>query len=104
MASVVSASKTYVGSRSGTRSSASLNAGTSMSESMPNRSRTLAILSGDAITVSLRLSGFTLGRSVMMGALRQGRRCLNKGRNKLGSLDLGREREERRETLGKRDV
>src|SRR4029079_7599960 len=61
----VVASNSWVGSRSGTRSSASLNAGTSMSESTPNSSRTLAILSGAAISVSAPDSGSALGRSVI---------------------------------------
>ena len=46
--------------------SASLKAGTSMSESIPNRSRTFATLSGEGISVSARLSGCTLERSVIL--------------------------------------
>src|SRR5438046_1735908 len=88
IAIVVSGSKTYVGSRSGTRSSASLNAGTSMSESTPKRSRTLAILSGEASSVSARLSGCTLGRSVMRTALNR----------------LGWQGKERHKTLGEVQV
>ena len=46
---------------SGTRSSASEKAGTSMSLSMPKTSRTFTMRSGASITVAARLSGFTLG-------------------------------------------
>src|SRR5687767_2047994 len=37
-----------------------------MSLSIPNRSRTFAILSGASITVAERLTGLTLGRSVIV--------------------------------------
>src|SRR5918994_1769322 len=77
-----------------------------MSLSIPNKSRTLAILSGDAITVSLRLSGLTLERSVIAErALGQGRLRLNNAAPGCwGSRHLGRKREERRETLCEADV
>ena len=48
-----------------------------MSESTPNSSRTFAILSGEAISVSARLSGCTLERSVIAEALGEGRARLN---------------------------
>src|SRR6476619_979387 len=50
-----------------------------MSESTPNNSRTLVILSGEAISVSARLSGWTLGKSVMGMPLGDGRDRLNFG-------------------------
>src|SRR3954467_879141 len=54
-----------------------------MSESRPNNSRTFITLSGEASRVSARLSGWTLERSVMDGALNR----------------LGRQGKERHETL-----
>src|SRR5438270_9113475 len=93
MAIVVSGSKTYVGSRSGTRSSASLKAGTSMSVSTPNSSRTFAILSGEAISVSARLSGCTLEISVIGNCLTGWARPPQR------SANFWRQREQRYETL-----
>src|SRR3954452_10257464 len=69
-----------------------------MSESMPKSSRTLAILSGDAISVAARLSGWTLGRSVIGQAFRR------RARRPQLSRDLRRQREERQKTLHQRHV
>src|SRR5947209_19665295 len=64
-----------------------------MSESTPNSSRTLAILSGEAISVSALLSGCTLDRSVIG-------RCLKGwGRAPQRSANFWRQREQRNETL-----
>ena len=68
-----------------------------MSLSTPNSSRTLAILSGAAITVSPRLSGFTLGMSVIKSALGDGGARLN-------FRDLRRQGKERHEAPCQIDV
>src|SRR5437870_6460505 len=68
-----------------------------MSLSTPNRSRTFTILSGEAISVSARLSGFTFEMSVMGWPYGKGARASTRD-------DFGRQREELHETLRQRHV